>query len=250
MALITPKESEGAQFCAAREFTLAPMGFDDDWTEIRCGFFVSGCDANLEDVANDTDETRTVTNVSDLITVGIKNSDSLDLPGEAGSLFIGLKNASSFGSDQGKFTNPDPLVSSSRGAAGNWLGFLRVAAFNGVTEINSDILGESAIAFPLITPESGYCGFYCVRFVISDRGGASQSVAVSVDSNSKISGSDYSPPALRALINQASFGTAPSVAWTEGGVALDIPDAFYIRLPFFKNRLMLAALMAVQYQPA
>lgn len=249
MALITAKESENALFFSAREFMIAPLTFEGDWTEIRCGFFVSGCDANFESEVNSDDELRSVSNVSDLITIGLKNSDTLDLPGEAGAIFLGLKSGESFGSEQGKFTNPDPLVSSSRGSAANYLGFLSGVGYNGVTEIGPSLMGESAVEFPLITPDEGYCGFYCLKFVISNRGDSNQAVNVYVAGISKVSGGDYSPIALRALMHSIEFEAPTTIAWNSAGVALDIPDAFYMRLPFFNNRLMLASMMAVQYQP-
>ena len=99
------------------------------------------------------------------------------------------------------------------------------------------------------TAATGYCGAYVVRFVIANRGAATQTIAVGTRNDYPIAGSNYTSSALLAYFNglvAADFTPNPgaSVAWNTGAAARVVPDAFYLRLPFFNNRIRISAMVA------
>jgi hypothetical protein len=254
MSLLRQKEALMALYLAAREQMTAPFDFGSDWTEIRCGAFISGCQAN-DEAANANDDSAGFQNedVDNAIYFGIKNSDSSALPGETDSLFIGVKptggNPSDNYSEWNAYDPPGVTVTTICDSAGS----MSACGFAGTSLIDGGVItspaGSGALRFKDYSAASGYCGLYVLRFVISNRGSASQSVSVSLASRTEVVGTDYSPFALQQEMNNASFGAAKTITWNTGASARTIPDAFFIRLPFFSNRLMIAAMRAIKYQP-
>ncbi len=103
------------------------------------------------------------------------------------------------------------------------------------------------MVFPTdVTGAADYCGFFAVKLVITDRGLVTQQVTIGSASTKTISGSDYSTAALRLLINNASYGSRV-IDWNDGAAAYAIPDAFYVRMPFYNNRIRISAMRAIRY---
>lgn len=220
-----------------REFHTRQFDFDN-WTEMRMGFFFSGVAAIGDNTASASEEVTQIT-VDDLITVGLKNSDTDDLPGQAGSLFIGAKSYSSKANCNGAafFSN----------AGSNKL---TAAAYNGASLIGgagSDLNGLDYASN--VTGITTYNGFWVLKLVITNRGLATQSIALSTGQTSNVSGADYSPSALRTLMNSATFTVPVTLAWNDGVAARPIPDSYWIRLPFYSNRIRLSCIRATRYTP-
>lgn len=222
-----------------REYILRPFDFGA-WTEMRFGVYFSGVAAS-GDNTNSAAETVALSSAADRICFGIKDSATSDLPGFGAALFLGAvteTSSSSYcsGSD---FTS---LSADRISAAGYHETTLVGGAF-------AQTLG-AAMNYPAsASASSSYCGFYALKFVITNLGTSSQSVAISSNSSSSISGTDYSASALQLDINNATYGSAVATAWNDGATARTIPDAIYIRMPFYSNRIRLSAIRAIRYAP-
>lgn len=227
-----------------REGVQRAFDFGTAWTELRMGFFLSFVTAAGDNTAPAANEAVVVSNVLDRIFVGLKNSDNAAVPGQASSLFIGLTN------DAGSSKLDD--LGGDRSCAYSEAGgtSLRARGYSGVTSVGAD---AAAIIGPIsprasVANATGYCGFYGIKFVITNRGLATQAVAVSVAQVTNVAGADYSANALLTKINNEPYVYGPgSIPWNTGAAAYNIPDAYYIRFPFYNNRARLSAVAIKRY---
>lgn len=224
---------------APREYFMRQFDFED-WTEMRMGFYISGVSSS-DDNAGTSVENVSISTVADKIMVGIKNSDTVDLPGEAGSLFLGITTPDGFGSRcttvrMGRVSSDDQLAA---------------VGYNGASMIGGTTSESVTGLFFPVDPSvaTGYCGLFAMKFVITNRGAASQSIAISTWSDDGIAGADYSASALGLDLNNAIYGTARNIAWNDGAAAYDIPDAFFVRVPFYSNRIRLSCIRMTRYAP-
>jgi hypothetical protein len=237
------KEGQTTAILAVREFQRARLTakLGNDWTEARIGMFFSGLDAH-EDNEAPADELLTVADASDYLTIGLKDSNSYYLPGEAGGYFIGVRS-----------TGTTTKVLAPAGSAAGWFADssqqCSAVGYAGTTLINGGVLSNGSLQFPDPEPSSGYSGFYCLKFVVAGRDLSSQSVSVSVARSSQVAGFDYGKAALYQAINSASFGVAGSVAWNTGASARALPDAAWVRIPFYNARIRIQEIMAVKISP-
>ncbi len=230
---------------APREFILRPFNFLTDWTEMRFGFYFDGV-ASSGDNTDVSTESVVLSSSSDRIAIGLKNSDTNDIPGATGSLFVGIMTATGL---QSVCTGSGSSFGSN-GVSGQLSG----GAYHDTTLVGgttSEYLGGSSkMGFPSASSgATGYNGFFVIKFIINNLGTSSQSFTISVASTASISGTDYSAQALRLLMNSGTFDTPATVAWNDGAVARTIPDAVYIRMPFYSNRFRMSAMRAIRYAP-
>lgn len=225
-----------------REYFIRAIDFGA-WTEARIGFYCAQVSSS-DDNAIGTTESVTVNSVADRISIGLKNTDTNDLPGEAGSMFLGAIN--------GIGATANTNGASGYYAAGALGNVFSGVGYNGATPIEgttSDLLSNFITMPADPSVASSYNGFFALKFVITNLGLSSQSVAISSAASTTISGTDYSASALRISMNNATYGTAVTIAWNSGVAAYDIPDGFWIRLPFYNNRLRLSVIEAIRYAP-
>ncbi len=225
---------------APREFFLRPFDFGSDWTEMRLGVYFSGVTSGADDTTS-VAETVVVSTAADNIYFGLKNSDTDDLPGFGTALFLGAMTQAA-STSQITAGSPNKI----RSSAGD---FLVGNGYHDTTLVTGSGGTGQSMQFPAASLTSGYCGFYVVKFVINNLGLSSQTVDISLSTNAGVSGTDYSAAALRLLINNATFSTAYNVAWNTGAAARVIPDAVFIRLPFYNNRIRLSCIRAIRYAP-
>lgn len=238
MATIYQKTvSDKTLILAPREFFLRPFDLGA-WTEMRIGVFLSGVTSG-GDNTDSVVESVTVNTAADRIAFGIKDSASNDLPGFGSALFLGAVTETSAASESSAtaFNSGNNRVS----AAGYFATTLVGGAF-------AQTIGQ-LLNFPSAAGATGYCGFAAIKFVITNLGASSQSVAISATSTTPIAGTDYSASALRILMNNAVFGTPVATAWNTGAAARTLPDAVYVRMPFYSNRIRLSAIRAIRYAP-
>jgi hypothetical protein len=251
------KESAIAMFLNPREMMVAPFDLGNDWTEIRCGAFISGCSPIVYLNCVDNNVGFMTNTPQDSISFGIKNSDNFTIPGEAGSLYLGIRTTSAtpFGNQtilHAYNISSFPPVGTSQ--IGNGLLRVHATGYDGTTlvdggEIRSDSSPTGSIKFRDFSAGQGYCGLYIIKFVITGRGTAAQSVTMSISQKAEVDGFDYSPFALKQEMNNATFGPEVTIPWNSGGAPRDIPDAFYVRMPFYHARIMLASMRVIKYQP-
>jgi len=220
-----------------QEAPLRQFGFGE-WTEMRIGAFFSAiADTGPND--NCVNEVLVPSLPTDYLVFGIKNTGQ-PLPGETGSLFLGIRS-----SDNG--TVQSIANNGFADSTGAWKG----VSYHDTTEtLTSNVFTSLNMGQCAASGGTAYCNFIGIKFVITDRGLSSQSVAISVAGvNSGIGGNDYSVNALRTLINNSTYGTPQSLAWNTGAAARDIPDCFYVRSPLFSNAIRLSAVRAIRYAP-
>ncbi len=219
-----------------REYILRPFDFGTDWTEVRIGCYLSGV-ASSGDNTDSASETVVISSASDRVAFGIKDSATSDLPGFGSALYLGVTNraAASSSCTGSAFTATTDLAAA---------GYHETTLVGGTGTLSAD-MGYPASA----SGATGYCGFYGLKFVISNLGTSSQSVAISGTRTATIAGTDYSAAALQLLMNNNTYQSPVTIAWNDGAVARTIPDAFYCRLPFYSNRIRLSAIRCIRYAP-
>ncbi len=226
-----------------REFQRAKLtqSLGSDWTEARIGMYFTGVNAFEVDIAP-SDETLAVADVSDYLTIGLKDSSTYALPGESGGLFVGVRST-------GTTSKIDAPLLGGNGYFADSNEECSAVGYAGATLIDGGVIANGSLQFPDPEPSDGYNGFYCMKFVVNSRGTSSQSVSVSVARSAQVAGFDYGKTALYQAINNASFGVAKTVAWNTGSVARTLPDASWVRIPFYNARIRIQALMAIKTAP-
>lgn len=238
MALIYTKLTDKTTVLAPREGACRKFNFGTDWTEMRVGVFCSAIAATGSNDVN-VSELLVPAGITDYITFGIKD-DSQTYPGQAGSLFLGVR-------------SPSPNVQSTppNGFYGDGAGWCATGYHDATMVQNATVLSTSTYIGGGATASAatGYCAFFAIKIVITDLGLATQSVAVSVAHEEIVGGADYSATALRTAINNTSYSGSASIAWNDGAASRDIPDCVWVRVPLYLNALRISAIRAIRYAP-
>ncbi len=236
------KEGTTTAVLAVREFQRAALTvkLGSNWTEARIGMYFTGVGAHEENVAN-PEEILTVADVSDYLTVGLKDAGTYYLPGEAGGLFLGVRSTGSTSKAR------DPVLASGWFADSNEE--CSAVGYYGATLVNGGVVANGSLRFPDPNPDEGYNGFYCVKFSVSGRGASNQSVNISVARDELVEGTDYGKAALYQAISNATFGTPRNIVWNNGTTARTLPDASWVRIPFYNARIRIQEIMAVKISP-
>lgn len=232
------KNGELTSILFPREYMRARVveGLGSNWTEARLAMFFSGIDSG-DNNAPVVEENVPVQDNSDYLTFGLKDFTSQVDPGDAGSLFLGMRS-----------TGLTSTATAQRFADST--GSCSAVGCDGTTIVNGGVLQNGALAFP--SDPSGieaFNGFYCLKLKIFNRGTGSQFVRISASQNSPVTGSDYSKARLLNMTQNASFGLETSVTWNSGGSARSIPNAAWVRLPFYLSRIRIQAFIAIKVSP-
>ncbi len=236
MALVYTKVTDKTTILAPRQGGGRKFNFGTDWTEVRMGVFATAI-ADSGSNADNVNETLVPSGITDYITFGLKDN-SQTYPGMTGSLFIGVRNAStnteSFGPSAGFATS-----------GGSWIG----AGYHDTTLVTgSGSMQTGTLGAAQASLTSGYAAFMGLRLVIANRGLSTQTVTCQL-AFSSVSGTDYSATALRTKINNASYTGGSVIAWNDGVSARAIPDCVWVRVPLFSNQLRISAIRAIRYAP-
>jgi hypothetical protein len=222
--------------CHGQRDAFRRAGNFTDWTEVRIGVFATVVKADGSDAAC-VAETKAYLTALDAFAFGLKD-DSDILPALAGSLFLGMRGPEVAGRTFSVAAN-----ASGAGALGANAGATGAVqcSWNGATELTTSY-GTTYLTGPFPQwSSSNPCGFWALKFVVSNKGGATQTVAISASSSAGPV-SDLSRYNLRAQLEAASsaWGVATTCTWNAGGVALPMPCQFYLRAPYLLNRLRVA----------
>ncbi len=240
-----PHEKEGVTtaILAVREFQRAAVTakLGGNWIEARVGMYFAGVDAHENNLVA-PEELLTVADVSDYVAFGLKDANSYFLPGEAGGLFIGVRSTGAVSKNRAPALGAEGWFADSSEECS-------AVGYASATLINAGVVANGSLRYPDPEPATGYNGFYCVKFVVNARGLASQSVSVSIARSGQVEGTDYGKAALYQAINNATFGAAKVVAWNNSGSARALPDAAYVRIPFYNARIRIQEIMAVKISP-
>lgn len=242
MATIYTKESEKVCILAARELMLREFDFGA-WTEMRMGLFF-GDVANTGDNTAGANESVSLASVSDRIWFGIKDPDTTVLPGETGATFLGATTR----------TGDVSRVEPANGGIGSFGGGA-LRALSAVGAHDTTLVGASASEAleVMILPNSSvgssnYNGFFGLKFTVNNIGTSSQTVDITSSTvTNPALGTDYSLDALRTLL--VTFGnpsTTRNIAWNTGAAARAIPTAWFVRVPFYSNRLRMSSVCMIK----
>jgi hypothetical protein len=215
---------------AVKDAYVRPGNFTD-WNEVRMAMFWTMVPAAGTDAAC-TAEALSYVNYKSFVAFGLKDA-STHPPGEAGGQFIGILGPESGGITSALFSN-----SSGSGSIGNSANTLApsFSAWNGATKLATTYPGNYAVLpFP-IWNASSYNGFLALKFVVANKGGATQTITVTWASGTGPY-ADVSANNLRVLMETGTYGGGGSLTWNASGAALPLPCNFYMRVPYVNNRL-------------
>lgn len=208
------------------------------WNEIRLGIFYNSVGSNTP-TSSYVDELVNQSTRADILAFGLKDSATSILPGFSGSYFIGIALTGSHNINANNTQYYDASYTNFNG-----VGFYGTSSYWGGASAN-------AFGFPINgggTNSSDYCYYYVLKIIINNSGSASQTLSVYTSNGSYSSGTTYyGIPQLNQQMNNANFGTVSTVTWNDGVNALPIPDSFWIRTPFYFNKIRISSLSAVKY---
>lgn len=219
-----------------------PLASSNQWTELRIGVAVSATSVAASNAAYPS-ESFVASTVYDRFSFGLKNGDTDDLPGVAGSTFWGANTVNgetmTLDATTGNFTE-----SSNR----------TYSVWNGATLIDSDVPGHGRLDLPSAVEAQAatlFAMFWMLRIVITDRGLATQTVQFARSMDAGNNKTDCSEIAMRAfLVAMPNISTlSGAITANSGGVALPVPDAFFLRFPTISSRLRVHNVMVMQAVP-
>ncbi len=231
MAEIYTKLTENTLILAPREMVVRPFNFGA-WTEIRLGILATMVTSAGND-SNAVSETVAIASALDYYGFGIKTDNTI-LPRVAGADFIGMQNITAASS---AYTSGTPGNVQS---ASNPRGVIAAGA-----SVIDEATNLDQMDLPQAAGASGYCGFYGLRIVIGNAGLSTQTVTIGAARRSTVSGTDYSNSVLRSNIlsgGSTGYTMGTAKAWNTGVAARALPDAFYLRMPFYNARMRLSAM--------
>ena len=222
-----------------------PLASANQWTELRIAVALSLTSTSASNAAYPS-ESFVASTVYDRHAFGLKNSDTDDLPGVAGTSFWGV-------------ITPNGIANTLTHTTGVFVSDTapqtRFGVLDGVTVIDSEVdnSGDNSY-FPNSTETQAatlFAAFWGMRIVITNRGAATQTVQFAFSDDSHNNKTDCSETALRTFLTALpGFSTlCPAMTANSGGVALDVPDAFFFRFPMLSSRVRLHNVMVMQAVP-
>ena len=223
-----------------------PEASANQWTELRLGAFLSLTTAAADNAAIPAESYLSST-VYDRFCFGLKNSSNNTLPGVTGSTAWGLLG-------QNAMTNQTFSANGNFRYGNGFAGAGHVGIVNDTTYKVG--LGGAAYSISLSannpTGSSDYALFLGLKFIITNRGTATQQVQI-IRASPLTTYTDVSETALRSiLVNFDSIDESnPEAAKdaNDGATAWDVPDAVFIRFPMLLSRLRLHNVMVMQAVP-
>ena len=220
---------------------------NSNWSEIRLGMYftiVSGSSGSLG-TGNNTagsaaGESLTISSPLDWISFGLKDSQTQTPPGYSGSMFIGVgvsvSNSGVPYRGAGKVDHNNGGNMQAYGAYGTW--------------VTGSTYNLNYMGFPSDPSPSGstpYCGFYGIKMTLVNSGSSTQQIYVWSQTSTSVTSMNYNTTQLIQDMNNTALNGPYSISWASASVALPIPDAFWIRLPFYTYRIRLSAIAAKRF---
>lgn len=239
MASITSYASENSLILGNREAFYRQFNFGS-WNELRIGMLFRFV-GNSSDTSSYSNETVTVTTLTDKLYFGLKSTGS-NMPGVSGTNFIGSATI-----------NTTDLSAANVGTyyynAGNTYALYLMATSGSATSqsiFTNNTGGTQAMTYPSYPfSTTNYDGFYGLKFTLQNSGSVSQSIALSYKRNADNSGSG-SADLHSLLISDSSWSTMPqpnSASWVP---SISIPDCFFVYSPFYNNRIRMSAVEVIK----
>lgn len=229
----------GAREQMARKFDFGA------WTEMRIGCFWSTTTLGDNNTEPTVTETVPITTAYDRFFFGLKDESAVT-PSLAGSRFVGMTNRENVALNSILTASAGNVTI---GDAGQNFG---VRGFEGATQATVSSLSGNIGGMSNADPAAatGYASFMGLRFVISNLGASSQTIAVSSSFSNNVAGTDYSAANLRTYLSAfAAPSSAITIDWNNGVTAYAIPDCWFLRNPFFNNRIRVHCMNAIKVAP-
>jgi len=229
---------------AIRESFTRPFNFGA-WNEILFGMYVSVTSLGSGNgTPSGLPEAVTWHTPSDYYYLGVRNSSSTAFPFSAGAQFIGYIPYNTSGGGMAEYGLGGNYYVGSNGD-GCW-----AVALNNATNLSTHTAGFQHAASikcgTTPTTGSGYNGFWGFRMTVQNAGLASQTVTIYNSNTQPIAGTNYSQTALQTYILGVAWGSGIVLPWNAGGVALPLPDAIFLYLPFYLNRIRISAMELIK----
>lgn len=211
-----------------REALIYPFNITG-WTDLRVGMIYTFINGTSPD-SNYVQETVLNNAISNRFFFGIKNSSNDILPGNSGASFIGISNLSS---NANIACNPTNFT----------LGPISMRM------ITPDLgqTGESANITQdpnwVATPGTNYAGFWGMQFLYNPATNVISGRRIYDSLGQTQSSLTYLRQRLSALPNTSVYVTGYfNVSGAPNGSGYSLPDAFYLRSPFYSNSMRVAAI--------
>ena len=226
-------KAQVAQASHEREKRQTNVG--TNWNEVRIGFIGTMIPVASDDAASVAEDVA-INSYIDWACFGLISNVTL-IPGQTGCNFIGWAT--------------DPASTSNR-VTSNAAGAGVVTLVNGVTDVGgnyssvkdvtviskSGASGAPRFGFPIYAAD-GRGGFFALKLVVANKGLSNQTVTVSccADNTSRVTTPLNAKSTLRTLLTSGTYTNPVALNWFAGGVAIPLPDTWFLRMPFLNNRV-------------
>ena len=230
MATIFTKGSEKTCILSPREGLMRQFDFGS-WTELRLGFFYSIVSSSNNDAAGPT-ESIVTNNEYDLLALGLKTYNSY-YPRQVGCNFVGITSQTT-GCTKNASNIQTPTGSN----------HVQCSAYKDATNVSTLSTNDiGGLAFPSDpSVGSNYSAFWGIRYVINNRGLSTQTISIYLSTLTPVSDVSVSNLLTRLNAFPVAGTNAPRILTFNDGVnAHTVPDAIFLRLPFYNNRLRISA---------
>lgn len=243
----TVNTSDGVLLLSSKEHLIRKTGIGTSWLDARIGMFFTFVPTANDNAASVT-ETDVTAGPVDYFFFGLKDS-SANLPRTSGSKFLGLVMGRGGNIYMVSNSSGESHWGNSTNTAGNGAHFI---SQNGTTEIsNVAIPADNIDAWQIPVFSTGTVNrLLAIKFEVTDFGLSTQKVTMHFNSV-RTAFSNVSDASLQAQLVGASWA-APTTSfwlaadWNSGGVALPLPEYFYVRSPFISNRIRISNYGAVK----
>lgn len=231
-----------------RESFYRPFNFGE-WTDLRIGMLFRLV-STTSDSSSIITETVGANSETDRFYFGIKDSGN-NMPGVAGTKFIGMGTVSGSTARASSQGNPSSVLAESGSTSSDRLYF---SAYSGST-FHRPIISLSPTTAPQFSGSASgslYNAFYGLKIELQNSGASNQRVQVTYRSINGFSGvaPGSSSAELHAHLSSHVGWTSPydtftpaTASWVTG---IPLPDSFFVYSPMYNNRLRLSAIQVLK----
>ena len=230
-------KAQVAQASHEREKRQSNVG--SAWNEVRIGFIGIMVPTTSDDAAS-TLESVAYASYIDWFSFGLINNVAT-IPGQAGTQFVGLSSNTTYaGNTTGVRCKSNASGAATVGEYGVYdYGNFSAIALNGITVVKNNVSGVGSFNFPIYSAD-GRGALFALKYVVNNPGLSNQTISLSYanPATAVVTAPSTAKATLRSLFTSAAYSSAgTALDWFSGGVALPLPDTWFLRAPFLNNRI-------------
>jgi len=229
-------KAQVAQASHEREKRLTNLG--SAWNEVRIGFIGTMVPTASDDAAANA-ESVAYASLIDWFAFGLIN-DQLAIPGQAGCQFVGACSDPVYTQNHDHIRVTDNAAGAGHvGEYGQYdYGGFAALALNGATVISKGSGAVGSFNYPIYAND-GRGALFALKYVVANPGAANQTIALSYanPATAVVTTPSTAKATLRSLLTGAAYTAAATLNWYAAGVALPLPDTWFLRSPFINNRI-------------